>query len=160
MGDETPVFLTDERRDVLNFDYDGADSTERAHRTNIRARAHTALQELIEVAESPAINHAKEMQSTGEHVFPPEDVRRLLVALLTPNYQNLEPGDDDPDDFVTFVSEEKYTDEFARFSDQLQKELAQLAHITSLDDKRLALLLGAEDSGELWPDDYPPTDSD
>jgi len=73
MADET-VFLTDERRDVLNGEYDGADSTERAHKTNIRSRGRAALDELIEVAASPAIHNGD--------VFDTEQVYILISTLL------------------------------------------------------------------------------
>ena len=73
MTDET-VFLTDERRDVLNGEYDGADSTKRAHKTNIRSRAQTALDELTEVAASPAIDN--------DDVFDTEQINILISRLL------------------------------------------------------------------------------
>jgi len=73
MADET-VFLTDERRDVLNGEYDGVDSTKRAHKTNIRNRARTALDELIKVADSPAIDN--------DDVFDTEQVYTLIAILL------------------------------------------------------------------------------
>jgi len=74
MADET-VFLTDERRDVLNGEYDGADSTRRAHKTNIRSRGKTALDELLVVAGSPAIDN--------DDVFDTEQVYALISILLT-----------------------------------------------------------------------------
>lgn len=73
MSDET-VFLTDERRDVLHGEYEGADSTKRAHKSNIRSRTRTALDELIEVAASPAIDNSD--------VFDTEQVYTLISILL------------------------------------------------------------------------------
>lgn len=106
MADDTPVFLTDERRTVLSGEYDGADSTERAHRSNIRARSRTALDELIEVAASPEIDNSE--------VFDPDQVFRLLRALLTPRQEDL-----DDDEFVNFVTSEKYGDDFIGYADRL-----------------------------------------
>jgi hypothetical protein len=74
--DETPAFLTDERRAVLSGEYDGEPNTERTHKSRIRSRARTALHELIEVAESDAIDNAD--------IFEPNDLARLIHALMTP----------------------------------------------------------------------------
>ena len=76
MTSETPAFLTDDRRAVLRGEYDGDPAVERTHRSRIRSRARTALQELIEVAESDAIDNAD--------VFEPNDLARLVHALMTP----------------------------------------------------------------------------
>lgn len=74
MDDDTTVFLTDQRRDVLTGDYDGAANTERTHQSRIRSRARSALAELIEVAESDAIEN--------ESVFDPDQLRYLLTAIM------------------------------------------------------------------------------
>ncbi|MFW5918424.1 MAG: hypothetical protein ACOCR0_02970 [Haloferacaceae archaeon] len=74
MTDTTPAFLTDQRRAVLAGEYDGEPNTERTHKSRIRSRAKTALQELIEVAESDAIDNAD--------VFEPNDLARLIDALM------------------------------------------------------------------------------
>lgn len=84
MANDSPVFLTDQRRAVLNNEYDGEDSTERAHQSNIRARSRTAIQELIEVAESPVIDTTE--------VFDPDDVFRLLRAIMSPDPTHTEGG--------------------------------------------------------------------
>lgn len=94
MADESPVFLTDERRDVLNEEYQGADSTERAHRSNIRKRARKAIQELIEVAQSPQIDNSE--------VFEPDNLARLIDSLMVPQGTTLTPRwnfEGDPDEF-------------------------------------------------------------
>lgn len=70
------VFLTDTRRSVLEGDYEGKDNYRRAHETRIRKKTRIALNELIEVAESPQIRN--------EDVFDPADVRTLLEAILGP----------------------------------------------------------------------------
>ena len=110
MTDDTPVFLTDERRAVLSGEYDGADSTERAHRSNIRARSRTALDELIEVAQSPKIDNAD--------IFDPDQVFLLLRALLTPRQEDL-----DDDEFVNFVTPEKYGEDFTAYADRLYVQM-------------------------------------
>jgi len=95
MADESPVFLTDERRDVLNGEYQGADSTERVHRANIRKRAKKAIQELIEVAQSP------EIENTSE-VFEPDEIARLIDSLMVPQDATLTPRwnfDGDPEEY-------------------------------------------------------------
>lgn len=73
MGEDTTVFLSETRRKVLADDYDGNPNTERTHQSRIRAQSRTALKELIEVAESEAIEN--------EDVFEPETVHHLLSAI-------------------------------------------------------------------------------
>lgn len=70
------LFLTDARRAVLKGEYDGRDSNERTHRSNIRHRSQLALNELIEVAQSPHIDN--------QETLPPEQVGKLLRTLYTP----------------------------------------------------------------------------
>lgn len=67
------VFLTDARRAALES-YDPDDSGHRAHKSRTTARAKTAFDELLWVAQSPVIDHSE--------VFPPEKVHALLVTLL------------------------------------------------------------------------------
>lgn len=75
--EETPAFLTDARRDILNDEYDGADATRRSHKSKIRSRSRTALMELIEVARSDEIDNVG--------VFEPNELARLLNALMVPD---------------------------------------------------------------------------
>ena len=70
---EPDTFLTDERRAVLNGEYTGAANVRRTHEARIKARSRSALDELIEVAESHEINN-------GE-VFDPKKLRALLTAI-------------------------------------------------------------------------------
>lgn len=107
------VFITESRRDVLEGNAD--DLTEQSLRnakSRIRVRSRMALEELIEVAESPEID-----QTT---VFDPDDVFRLLRALLQP----------DPDHTTTdiggLIEEDDYTDEFRAYSDRLQAQMSKL----------------------------------
>jgi len=84
------VFLTDDRQDVLNGDWEGLGSTRRSHLSNIRHRTRLALRELREVANSEEIDNAK--------VFDPDDLRALLEALLMDRVEGPfehEPADPD-----------------------------------------------------------------
>jgi len=69
------VFLTDSRRDVLLGDTDHlTDQSLATAKSRIRNRSRLALGELIEVAQSPAIDN--------EDVFEPEEVYTLISTLL------------------------------------------------------------------------------
>lgn len=68
------TFLTDERRAVLNGEYDGAENVERTHRSRIKSRARSAVGELIEVARSEEIEN--------RDVFDPKQVGLLLGLLV------------------------------------------------------------------------------
>lgn len=72
--DNTPVFLTETRQEVLRGDYDGDQNVERTHKSRIRTRARKAIEELNEVAMSPAIDN--------EDVFDPEKVSFLLLHIM------------------------------------------------------------------------------
>jgi hypothetical protein len=68
------VFLTENRRDVLRGESDWTDDSIRNEKSRIRTRARTALDELIQVAQSEEIDN--------EDVFEPEKML-VLVATLT-----------------------------------------------------------------------------
>lgn len=68
--------LTERRREVLEGDYTGNESTRESHRSNIRASSKEGLAELIAVAESEEIDN--------EDVFEPEVVEQLLRAIIGP----------------------------------------------------------------------------
>jgi len=78
------IFLTENRRDVLNQESDWSDSAIANERTRINNRTKLALEELAEVAQSPAIDNEK--------AFPPELVAELFDALFVPT---IEPADYD-----------------------------------------------------------------
>ena len=85
------VFLTEQRRDVLEGEYEGSDKTLRSHKSKIRARANRALKELREVAESPHIDN--------EDVFESGDLAGLIHGLMAPRGTSITPrwnydGDD------------------------------------------------------------------
>lgn len=87
MGEQdTPVFLTETRREVLSGNYDGAKNTERTHKSRIRARARTALDELLVVAASDEIENAE--------VFDPQKLRALITT-LTRGAGGLDPSEPD-----------------------------------------------------------------
>lgn len=89
MGEQdTPVFLTEARREVLSGDYDGAENTERTHKSRIRARTRTAVDELLVVAASDEIDNAD--------VFDPEKLRALITT-LTRGPGGLDPWEPDED---------------------------------------------------------------
>lgn len=74
MADEK-VFLTDERRAVLEGSYDGSVNTERTHKSRIRKKTQLALRELIEVAQSPVIDNSE--------VFDAGLIEQLITGLYT-----------------------------------------------------------------------------
>jgi len=69
------IFLTENRRDVLNSESDWSTQAVRNERSRIKNLARLALTELIEVAESPEIDNAD--------VFDPDEMARLVDALMT-----------------------------------------------------------------------------
>lgn len=104
------VLLNDKRESVLNAEYSGSDAALRNQKSRLRSSSRTALNELIEVAESPEIDNTE--------VFDPDDVFRLLRALLAPRQEDLEP-----DEFVTIVTPEKYGDDFVAYADSLYVQI-------------------------------------
>lgn len=85
------VFLTDQRRAVLEGEYDGNEDTLRSHKSKIRERARTALEELREVAESPHIDN--------DDVFKTGELAGLIHGLMAPRGTTITPrwnydGDD------------------------------------------------------------------
>lgn len=74
MTDQPNAFLTDERAAVLAGEYDGDEAVERTHKSRIRERARSAIDELILVAQSEEIENAD--------VFEPEKVGTLIHWLL------------------------------------------------------------------------------
>lgn len=111
------VFLTDERRDVLEGNADDlAEQSLRNAKSRIRIRARLALEELTEVAES------KELDQT--EVFDPDDVFRLLRALKQPmNPEHLEGADETQGGLI---GPEDYTHEFRAYSDRLDAQMSKL----------------------------------
>lgn len=90
------VLLTDTRREVLKGTYDGAESSKRTQKSRIRTRSRLALDELIEVAESPHIDSAD--------VFDPSKVSQLLYALMLPDEPVL-PGEEPSEEHQEYQRE-------------------------------------------------------
>lgn len=119
------VFLTDERRQVINGNYDGNESTEISHRANIKNKGSLALEELTEIAESPHIDHID--------VFDSDDVHQFLRALLTGTHPDHLEGSgviEDPehekyDDLPENVQAD-YSTEFENYQNAIRLNLAKL----------------------------------
>lgn len=105
------VLLTDSRREYLNGEFDGTDTAARKHRSRITNRTEIALEELVEIAESPEIDNTD--------VFDPDDVFRLLRALLTPDRDRL--VDDAPGGLTT--NREMGDQDFNEYADRLYVQL-------------------------------------
>jgi hypothetical protein len=110
--DETPTFLTEKRRDVLNGEFDGSDSSERTHKSLIRTRAKTALNELIAVADSGTIDNAD--------VFDADQIYTLL-AVLTTGRDTF--GTSDPDDPHYREVDPDYRNDILRAMDRVRLEI-------------------------------------
>lgn len=88
------IFLTDSRRDVLEGDSDLSDQSLLNAKSRIRVRARLALEELIEVAESSEIDNAE--------IFEPEQMARLVAAVISPPSEQITPRytfDGDPEEY-------------------------------------------------------------
>jgi len=88
------ALLTDKREKVLNGEYEGKDAALRNQKSRLRDSARTALNELIAVAASPEIENSE--------VFAPNNVARLIDALMVPNGTTLTPRwnfDGDPAEY-------------------------------------------------------------
>jgi hypothetical protein len=76
-------FLSDTHRKVLTGEFDGADSTLRTHKSEIRKRSKAALRDLVDVANSPEIEN--ESTVDGDRLFEPSgDLNVLLSSVLNP----------------------------------------------------------------------------
>lgn len=110
------IFLTDERRKVLEGDADHlTEESERVIKSRIRVRARMALEELTEVAQSPVIK--------TESVFEPDDVRRLVIALLTP---------DEPD-----VPGVELSDDWEEYQDRLDSNISRALRYSAVSREKL-----------------------
>lgn len=107
------VLFTDRREELLEEGYDTSDQSDRNAMSRFRKSNRTALNELIEVAESPYIDN--------KEIFAPDDVFRLLRALLTPKQRDIEG-----DEYTFHITEDNYTNEFQGFSDRLEKQMSKL----------------------------------
>lgn len=85
MGDY--AFLSPRRREIVDgatpTEMDISEGTYRNHRADVKRKAQQALSELIAVAESDTIDSAD--------VFEPNDVARLIAAILSPPGEHITP---------------------------------------------------------------------
>lgn len=90
------AFLTNRRREFLNGDYDLEKAKDRQLKKAIKDSSHAAVEELIEVAESPHID--------TRDVFKTDKIRQLLEAIFTPDeYTSLVyPSNEAPDDWLNY----------------------------------------------------------
>lgn len=79
MTEPQNIFLTENRRDILNQESDWSDSAVANERSRINKRTKLVLEELTEIAQSPVIEN--------ENAFPPELVAELFEALFTPTIE-------------------------------------------------------------------------
>lgn len=88
------AILSDRRREFLNGDYDLNKPRDRQLKYQIKKDTEAVLKELIEIASSPHIDNSK--------VFEPNDLARLLDALMAPEGVTLTPRwnfDGDPGEY-------------------------------------------------------------
>jgi hypothetical protein len=88
------AFLTERRREFLDGDYNLNLSKDRHLKHSLKESTEMALKELIEVAASPEIENSE--------VFEPNDLARLVDALMVPNGTTLTPRwnfDGDPAEY-------------------------------------------------------------
>lgn len=88
------LFLTEARRAVLDGTTDREGNSLAVEKSRIRERARLAVEELIAVAASPEIENSD--------VFEPNDLARLIDALMVPKGEGLTPRwnfDGDPAEF-------------------------------------------------------------
>jgi hypothetical protein len=71
------VLITDRRRRLLNENLDETRGSINVEKTRIRKRARIAIQELVEIARSDAIDN--------EDIFQPEDLNALITAIMEEN---------------------------------------------------------------------------
>lgn len=120
MGEKPNAFLTDERRAVLADDYDGSESVKRTHKSRIRERARSAVDELIEVAQSKEIENAD--------VFEPAKIGTLLFWIMH-DWSQTPTGTTDgeeSDGETPFAPKElDYPDEYEQYRKEVHSEVAQ-----------------------------------
>lgn len=118
MTDRKNIFLTENRRDVLEGTSDWEQASIQNEKSRIKNRAGNALEELIEVAESPHIDHTDALH--------PDDVFRLLRALLSASHRLDEMG-------TGPITAKDYPDDLQPYHDRLRMQLAKLALAGTVD---------------------------
>lgn len=113
------AFLTEQRQRVVDGETSEemgiADATHRQYQRDTTELAQSALQELIEVANSPAIDNTE--------VFDPDKMFHLLRAILSPD--SFEQYDDDLD-LVGLVGRDDFTDEYRAYTDRMHVQINKL----------------------------------
>jgi len=71
------VILTEQRKKLLNGDYEGSEDAQRKQEWRLRKSSETAFHELIKIAESPHID--------TRDIFDPDDVLLFLGAVMEPD---------------------------------------------------------------------------
>lgn len=112
------VFLTEKRRDVLNGEYEGSDAALRNQKSRLKKSANTALDEVIAVAASGAIEN-------DEELFHPDQIYRLLSALTTElnTFQDADGEPMNPDGPYYREVDRAYRNEILRRIDRLRLEI-------------------------------------
>lgn len=109
-------FLTDARREVLADEYDGDDKAERQQKYRIRDRSREALDQLVEVAKSSAIDNSE--------VFDPNTVGQLLSVLFIPRaVEHYTNQPDERREAGGLLGREYLTDEYRGYADSLYFEI-------------------------------------
>ena len=118
------VILTENRRDVLDGQSDWSDGAIINEKTRIRKRSRTALDELIEVAQSSEIENRS--------VFNPEQIGTLLYWILNDpallpvaDHGGLTGTDDEPPEGVPEDAYLKIPEELQEYRQEVHSEAAQ-----------------------------------
>jgi hypothetical protein len=116
------LFLTENRRNVLDGSTDWAENSVTTEKSRIRNRAKTALDELTEIAQSPEIENRS--------VFDPEEIGTLLYWILNDPAEMGEFGglvgtSDEPPEGVPEEAYTKVPDDLQQYRREIHSETAQ-----------------------------------
>lgn len=107
------MLLTEKREELLEGNYDSGDNADRMAKSRLHSSTNTAIQELVKIAESPYISNSE--------VFDPDDIFRLLRALLIPSNNEI------TDEASALIgADAEVTDEYRAFNDRLRMQMAKL----------------------------------
>jgi len=116
------VLLTDRRKDLLEGEYDKDDPSDRMVLSRFQRSTETAVDELIQIAENPHVDHSEMIQR--------EQVVKLLRAILTPPPEHVNSGglirikheDEPPKD----PPQAELSEEFQQYQDGILADISQL----------------------------------
>ena len=116
------LFLTENRRDVLNDRSDWTEDSVSVEKSRIRAKANLALDELTEIAQSTEIENRS--------VFDPEQIGTLLFWILNDPAMMGQPGGlvgaaDQPPEGIDEDHYTKIPDELQQYRSEVHSEAAQ-----------------------------------